>query len=225
MVKSPIEYFESQTFDARASKTDQFSATERLFMQKYLGVDASSDTSASSDLLDSLPLVEGDPDVVPKTLDEDISLEKKLRDEAQVQLVGFNMDEQLFTIPTMMVQEVIRTMPPSRLPMTSAFVSGIINLRGRVTPLIRLRDLLGCSVPHAGGADRFTIICRCRGLQLGVQIDSVRNMYRIDQEDIQWNVEVELGINGECVAGLFKLDEKLVPIISVERIVETMLQE
>ena len=91
--------------------------------------------------------------------------------------------------------------------------------------MIRLRDLLGSTPPPRGQADRFTIICRCQGLQLGVQIDSVRSMYRINQEDIQWNVEVELGINGDCIAGLFKLNDKLVPIISVERIVETMLQE
>lgn len=224
MVKSPIEYFESQTFDAKASGTDDLSPAERQFMRKYLGVDG----AASAELLESLPEAEGDPDVRLPSADEaesTASYEATLREEPQVQLVGFNMDNQLFTIPTMLVQEVIRTMPPSRLPMTPSYVSGIINLRGKVTPMIRLRDLLGCSLPPKGQADRFTIICRCRGLQLGVQIDSVRSMYRINQEDLQWNVEVELGINGECIAGLFKLDGKLVPIISVERIVETMLEE
>lgn len=223
-MKSPIEYFESQTFDAQASNTGSLSAAERLFMRKYLGVDGE-DGNTPADVLQSIPTVQGDPDVVVRDMEEDVSYEKKLRDEPQVQLVGFTMDEQLFTIPTMLVQEVIRTMAPSRLPMTSAYVAGIINLRGRVTPLIRLRDLLGCALPRTGEPDRFTIICRCRGLQLGVQIDSVRSMYRIERDDIQWNVEAELGINGDCVAGLFKLDEKLVPIISVERIVETMLQE
>lgn len=223
-MKSPIEYFEAQSFDARAADTGSLSPAERLFMQKYLGVDGG-DSAASAGVLESIPTVEGDPDVVPRDLAEDVSYELTLRDEPQVQLVGFNMDDQLFTIPTMLVQEVIRTMAPSRLPMTSSYVAGIINLRGRVTPMIRLRDILGCSMPKNGEADRFTIICRCRGLQLGVQIDSVRSMYRINQEDIQWNVEVQLGINSDCVAGLFKLQEKLVPIISVERIVETMLHE
>ncbi len=221
MVKSPIEYFESQTFDAKATGTGGLSPAEQQFMRKYLGVDG----SASATILESIPEAKGDPDSAPHDLDQDVSYEATLREEPQVQLVGFNMDSQLFTIPTMLVQEVIRTMEPSRLPMTPSYVSGIINLRGRVTPMIRLRDLLGSTPPPRGQADRFTIICRCQGLQLGVQIDSVRSMYRINQEDIQWNVEVELGINGDCIAGLFKLNDKLVPIISVERIVETMLQE
>lgn len=223
MGKSPIEYFEAQNFDAHADGSGQLSNAERQFMQKYLGVQQGS--AAHSEVLQSIPTVEGDPDVVPQELDNTISYEQTLRNEPQVQLVGFNMDEQLLTIPTMLVQEVIRTMAPSRLPMTSSYVSGIINLRGRITPMIRLRDLLECSMPQDGSADRFTVICRCNGLQLGIQIDGVRNMYRINQEDIQWNVEVELGINAECIAGLFKLNEKLVPIISVERIVETMLRE
>lgn len=115
-------------------------------MRKYLGVDG----SASAAILESIPEAKGDPDSAPHDLDQDVSYEATLREEPQVQLVGFNMDSQLFTIPTMLVQEVIRTMEPSRLPMTPSYVSGIINLRGRVTPMIRLRDLLGSTPPPRG---------------------------------------------------------------------------
>ncbi|MEG1610545.1 MAG: chemotaxis protein CheW [Bilophila sp.] len=94
-----------------------------------------------------------------------------------------------------------------------------------MTPLLRLRDILELPAPKSGEGDRFTIVCRCRGLQVGLQVDSVHNMYRVDQKDIQWNVEVKLGFNGESVSGLFKLEDKLIPIVSVERIVDRMLQE
>lgn len=216
MVKSPIEYFESQSFDANPD--GDLSPTERLFMQKYLGVE-------SAEVLETIPAVQGDPDVVPKSLEPEESVDETIQKQAQIQLVGFHMDQQLYTIPTVVVQEVIRSVAPSRLPMTSRLVAGIINLRGRVTPLIRLRDLLESAAPANGEADRFTIICRCRGLQIGIQIDSVHSMYRVEQKDIQWNVEVQLGVNSDCVAGLFQLEEKLVPIVSVERIVNAMLQE
>lgn len=216
MVKSPIEYFESQSFDANPD--GDLSPTERLFMQKYLGVE-------SAEVLENIPAVQGDPDVVPKALEPEESIDETIQKQAQLQLVGFHMDQQLYTIPTVVVQEVIRSVAPSRLPMTSRLVAGIINLRGRVTPLIRLRDLLESAAPANGEADRFTIICRCRGLQIGIQIDSVHSMYRVEQKDIQWNVEVQLGVNSDCVAGLFQLEEKLVPIVSVERIVNAMLQE
>lgn len=222
MVKSPIEYFEAQNFSADVTGGNELSPTERLFMQKYLGVD--SDSGSGSAVLEKLPTVHGAPDVVVKELEPAVSVDESLREEAQIQLVGFHMNDQLYTIPTQVVQEVIRAMSASRLPMTAPMVSGIINLRGRVTPLVRLRDILELPPPRTGQPDRFTIICRCRGLQLGLQIDHVHSMYRVDQKDIQWNVEVQLGINSDCVSGLFKLDEKLIPIVSVERIVDTMLQ-
>lgn len=221
--KSPIEYFEAQSFDVGEGSSDLSSAEQR-FLKKYLGVNPEN-SEASAEVLESLPKVEGDPDVVPHALDETISFDRQMRQEAQVQLVGFEMDNQLFTIPTMLVQEVVRTMDPSHLPVISKYVVGVVNLRGHVTPLIRLRDILECSTPKQGRADRFTIICRCRGLQVGILIDVVKSMYRIDQKDIQWNIEMELGINGECIAALFKFQEKLVPIISVERLVDIVLQE
>lgn len=229
MAKSPIEYFESQDFISQAATPD-ITPAERIFMQKYLGVQ-------NDEVLKSMPETEADPEVrvvdstiveMAKALGldseqaEDASIDSMLREVTQIQFVGFSMGSQLYTIPTLVVQEVIRTMAPSKLPMTSNLVAGIINLRGKVTPIVRLRDLLDLPVNVENG-DRFTIICRCSGLQLGLQIDAVSSMYRVEQEDIQWNLDTQMA-QSDCVTGLFKLNGKLIPIVSVERIVAIMLQ-
>jgi purine-binding chemotaxis protein CheW len=138
--------------------------------------------------------------------------------------VGFTAAGQEFTVPIAAVQEVIRFVEPTRLPAAPFFLAGIVNLRGRVTPLIRLHALLG--VPARDEEHGFIVVCRRKGLQLGLLIETVKTMYRVGQKDVDWGVEAHLGANVDYVAGLMKKEAtgKLVGIISVDRIVDKVLK-
>lgn len=167
------------------------------------------------------------PEYAPSEFEEPILkedfLEESLKNEAEIQMVGFFIGGQEFTIPTVSVQEVIRHMPVAKLPAAPDFVAGVINLRGRVTPLIELRDILEVRSPRQG-EDKFIIICRRQGLQVGMIIEKVHTMYRIPQSEIEWGIETHLGINADYVAGLFKQGEYLVSIVSVDRIIAGILK-
>jgi purine-binding chemotaxis protein CheW len=114
-------------------------------------------------------------------------------------------------------------MPIAKLPAAPPIIAGVINLRGRVTPLLRLRDMLDVNIPRMT-EDKFIIICRRRGMQLGLLIERVHTMYRVPQEDIDWSIEAHLGINVDFIAGLLKLRDQLVGIISVDRVMTAILQ-
>jgi purine-binding chemotaxis protein CheW len=139
-----------------------------------------------------------------------------------LQLVGFYVGSQLYALPTLAIQEVIRKQEISQLPMAPPFVSGVINLRGRITPLIRLRVLLDAQTGKQDG-ERFNIICRCRGLQFGLQIDQLGTMYRVTQDELNWNAESSVGANAEFVTGLYEVNDKLIPLISIERLFNKVL--
>jgi purine-binding chemotaxis protein CheW len=146
-----------------------------------------------------------------------------LRREAEMLLVGFFVGRQEFVVPTQAVQEVIRFMPPTKLPTAPSFIAGVINLRGKVTPLVRLRDLL--EIPGDGtDQDQFTIVCRRGGLQFGLMIERVHTMYRVTQNDVDWGIEAHFGVNVDYIAGLLKLRENLIGIVSVDRVVETIIK-
>lgn len=231
MVKSPMEYFASQEFDTKTSPQDSMSPAELAFVRKYMGMDP-------AQALASIPVAAGDSSPHPAVAGisgvrpaaapaeplpvEDVSIEATLRTAESVQLVGFYVGSQLYALPTLAIQEVIRRQEVSQLPMAPSFVSGVINLRGHITPLIRLRALLDMPV---GGQDdeRFTIICRCRGLQFGMQIDQLQTMYRVMQPDLNWNAEASVGANVEFITGLFEINDKLIPIISIDRLVDKVL--
>lgn len=231
MVKSPLEYFEAQDFNAAIPANAPPTLAEAEFMKRYLGIETPPAATGvevpqaaagcctpqhgEADALENAPLFSAP---APGG-----SAEAVLRQEEQVQFVGFMLGDQLYTIPTVLVREVIRSVPICRLPSMPPGASGAINLRGQVMPVIRLREVFDAELPAEGGGDRFTIICRCGERELGVLIDRVQSMYRIDCRAIQWDAAARLGLGDECIAGVFQLDEKLVPIVSMEHIAGSIL--
>ena len=231
MTRSPEQYFQEQDFAAATPDTAGKSAlsdAECAFVEKYMGIDAGT-------ALKQLGVVSADPPVValPVTqeglAEQSIAvpqyepLENTLRQTNELLMVGFFIGQQEFVVPTLAVQEVIRAMAPAKLPAAPDFVAGVINLRGRVTPLIYLRDMLGIQV-DGSAKSAFTIICRCKGLQLGLMIDRVHTMYRVTQGDIDWAVEARLGANVDFVCGLLKMRDELLGIVSVDRIVDAIIK-
>jgi len=223
MNKSPEEYFQEQNFSTdippNAAPGD-FTATELAFMEKYMGVDAAS-TLQSIGLKASSGGMR-DASSEPESQQEE-TLDSVLRRTNNLLMVGFFLGDQEFVVPTLAVQEVIKYMPPARLPAAPSFVAGVVNLRGKVTPLIRLQDMLGIPV-NKENEHPFIIVCRHRGLQMGLMIDKVRTMYRVAQDDIDWGIETHLGSNVDFISGLLKLRDELIGIVSVDRIVEIVVR-
>ena len=220
MNKSPEDYFQEQDFSADTSEAGAFTPAEKAFMEKYMGLDGGGEALDRIGISGSGPS-ETAPDQ-HAAMSELEPLDDLLRHEAELQMVSFYLGSQEFTIPTMAVQEVIRSMPVARLPAAPPMVAGVINLRGRVTPLILLRDLLEVTAPRLG-EDKFIVVCRRQGIQIGMIIERVHTMYRVRQQEIDWSIEGHLGINVDFIAGLLKLNEQLVGIVSVDRVIGSIL--
>ncbi|WP_027179052.1 chemotaxis protein CheW [Maridesulfovibrio bastinii] len=223
-MKTPEEYFiENVKLPDEKSEQD-FTSAETAFMDKYLGVDG-------QQLVENIDPVDPRSAEVPGFLSglvngaddnhgSDEGYEERLMTEEEVQLVSFVVGDQEYALPIMSIQEVVKKIPVTLLPSAPLFMQGIINLRGRVTPVLDLRHLLN---EEKGEKDKFVVVCKHKGLQLGLAIHGVRTMYRADSKDIVWGVESEVGVRSEFLLGLYKYGEKLVNILSVDRLVEQIL--
>ena len=145
-------------------------------------------------------------------------------------LVGFYVAGDVFVVPIDAVIEVIRYEEPFKLPMAPAYMPGVVNLRGRILPVVRLADLLilegrrkAAAAPE-GGKNGLIIICEGRGLQVGLLIDKLHTMFKAGQSDLNWNAEAHLGPSAELLSGLLETGEKLLGIVSVERLVDKLLE-
>lgn len=229
MSKTLETYFQ----DAVVPPGDEASAgamtdSERAFLEKYMGVDYEK-TLAEKGLtrpavVESVtgPMGEAATGLghVPDEPEPDI--EAALREAAEIQLVIFFVEGQEFAVPIDQVQEVIRAAAATKLPSAPRFIAGIMNLRGRVTPLVDMPALLGLSSGEAENA--FTIICRHKGLSLGLMVRRISTMLRAKGEDIEWGVESRIGVGADFLAGLLKVGEKLIKIISVDTLFQKALK-
>lgn len=228
-MKTPEQYFVEKDFLPSGKEGEELSYAEKAFLQKYMGW---SDEGEKGELpspakISAAPGFEARSDEgladVPEGGADEPDIISQLKEEYDIQLVGFYVGEQEFTVPIQVVQEVIKYVPPTQLPAAPFFMAGIVNLRGRVTPLVRLSDLLGAS--EQSDESGFIVVCRCKGLQLGLLIDKVKTMYRVPQEQLEWSIESHLGAGVDFVGGLMKAEGgKLVGIISVDKIVDRVLK-
>lgn len=216
MVKTPEEYFQNLEFSPVAAASDaNLTVAEQAFVSKYMGIEGAKELG--------LDLATAQKSGKESEAPTSSALHDELKSESNIQMVSFYLDSQIYTIPIAAVQEVIRFVSPTLLPMAPPFVAGVINLRGRVTPLLYL-DQLVTNTTRENGEERFIIICARKGLQVGLVIDKVHSMYFVRQEQIIWNIESQIGATAEYLCGLVDIDDKIFGIVSIDMIVDQVLQ-
>ena len=234
MVKTPEEYFADQCLAVPQAADATLSAAEQAFVQKYLG----------SDALQNMPVQEpeqvlagaaGAASVAPELDDAHPSAHKassasapslrtRLAALEQVQMVSFYIREQIFLLPVSVIVEVLRHMPLTRLPMAPPFIAGVVNLRGKVTPLLHLDALLTTDQTMRYTEKSFIIVCGTDDMQLALIIDKVHTMYMVSKDSISWNIEAQLGEGADFLCGLANIKERLHGIIDPELIVDKLIE-
>src|SRR5690606_23140614 len=75
-----------------------------------------------------------------------------------LQLVSFMVGDEEFAIPILSVQEINRMMQITRVPQSPPFVEGVINLRGKIIPVMDLRKRFGLSTPENSADSRIIVV-------------------------------------------------------------------
>ena len=234
MVKTPEEYFADQCLAVPQAADATLSAAEQAFVQKYLGCDALQNmpvqepeqvlagTAGAASVTTEL---DGAHPVAHKAAGASApSLRTRLAALEQVQMVSFYIREQIFLLPVSVIVEVLRHMPLTRLPMAPPFIAGVVNLRGKVTPLLHLDALLTTDQTMRYSEKSFIIVCGTDDMQLGLIIDKVHTMYMVSKDSISWNIEAQLGEGADFLCGLANIGERLHGIIDPELIVEKLIE-
>ncbi len=138
-----------------------------------------------------------------------------LRHRDLLQLVSFHVGGEEFCLDILRVQEIIRIQALTRVPNSPDFVEGVINLRGKVIPVIALRKRFGL---EALAHDRQTriVVSEVKGTVLGFIVDSVSEVLRIPADTVE--PPPRLGkVGREYVSGVGKLDSRLLILLDVDR--------
>ncbi|MBB6429797.1 chemotaxis protein CheW [Algisphaera agarilytica] len=140
-------------------------------------------------------------------------------DHDLLQLVSFEIGVEEYAIPILAVQEINRMMPITRVPHSPAAVEGVINLRGRIIPVIDMRKRFGLK-PSADEGDARVIVVEVGnvGRVIGFTVDRVHEVLRLDKTIIDPAPTAGNGVKADFICGVGKLEDRLLILIDLERL-------
>ncbi len=143
--------------------------------------------------------------------------EGKHQIEEQLKLVSFNVDKEEFGIDIQCVQEINRIVEITHVPNSPEFVSGVINLRGKVIPIIDLRKRFGFP-PKVSDRNTRIIVVEISAMVVGFIVDSVREVIQISKSITEPPPQIVAGIGSEYINAVAKLENRLLIILDIERV-------
>ncbi|HHW02154.1 MAG TPA: chemotaxis protein CheW [Thermoanaerobacterales bacterium] len=138
-------------------------------------------------------------------------------------LVVFELADELYGLDIFNVREIVKDAPVTKIPRAPDFVEGIVNLRGKLIPVVDLKKRFGFE-KREKTQDTRIIIADISGQETGLVVDSVKEVATIDEGSIEPAPAVTT-INAAFVEGLAKKDEKLIIIIKLDLLLQVEEKE
>ena len=134
-----------------------------------------------------------------------------------MQLVSFNLGNELFCVPIANIQEIIRYADMIKVPKAPEFIEGIINLRGRVIAVIDMKKRF--SMPAAEKTQHSRIIVgEVGGARVGFAVDSVSKVLRIDAASVEKVPAMVSGVDSKFIKGVARDQGTMYIILNLDKI-------
>ena len=137
--------------------------------------------------------------------------------EASEHLVTFFLAREEYGVDVRLVQEIIRLSVITQVPRAPEFIKGVINLRGRIIPVIDLKQRLGLGGVEPDRQTRVVVI-RIRERLLGLLVDGASQVLRVPLSTIEAAPEEVTEIDANYVRGVAKLERRLIILIDLVKI-------
>lgn len=137
--------------------------------------------------------------------------------EQFLQFVTCRVDREEFAVDILSVQEINRMVDITRVPKAPVFVEGVINLRGRIIPVLDMRRRFG--LPEAARTARSRIVVvNVQGRVVGLIVDSVSEVLRISKSTIEPPPTLGTTIGEEFIQGVGRINERLLIVLDLNRL-------
>jgi len=129
----------------------------------------------------------------------------------------FFLDNEEYGVEILKVQEIIGRMPITPVPLASRYIRGVINLRGKIHPIMDLKIKFGMDETRI--TDKTCIIViKTSSLMMGVLVDRVSEVVNLSSEDIEDTPSFGADVNPEYLLGVGKTGERVRLLLDIEKI-------
>jgi purine-binding chemotaxis protein CheW len=143
--------------------------------------------------------------------------------EEVLQFVTFTLHSEEYAVDILSVQEINRITEITKVPNSPPYVEGVVNLRGKVIPVINLRNKFGFEDKAIDDTSRI-IIMDIQGITYGVIVDLVSEVLRVQSDTVEPTPPMSSDANSKFIKGLVKLDDRLIILIDIDNLIDEELQ-
>ncbi len=134
-----------------------------------------------------------------------------------LQLVSFRIGEEMFGVDILKVQEINRLTEITKVPQAPSFVEGVINLRGKVIPIIDIRKRFGMSLKECDKDTRIVVV-DIETSVMGMIVDAVSEVLRIPATTVEPAPDIATSVSSEYIRGVAKLEDRLLILLELGKI-------
>ncbi len=151
--------------------------------------------------------------------------EEKKPVEATEHLVTFLLGSEEYGLDVRLVQEIIRVTEVTPVPRAPDFVKGVINLRGRIIPVVDLKRKLGLGEVDLGAKTSRVVVAKLRERLVGLLVDGASQVLKVPVSLIEPAPEEVLEVDADYIRGVAKLSGRLVILMDLARVLSLEAHE
>ncbi|HMK43615.1 MAG TPA: chemotaxis protein CheW [Dissulfurispiraceae bacterium] len=135
-----------------------------------------------------------------------------------LQLVTFVLGNEEYAVDILKVQEINRMKEITRVPNSPEYVEGVINLRGKVIPVVSLRKKFSLEERENDIQSRIMIM-DIQGITMGLVVDAVSEVLRVPESIVEPAPPMASSISSEFIKGIAKLEDRLIILLDMDRLI------
>jgi purine-binding chemotaxis protein CheW len=139
------------------------------------------------------------------------------RNDQTGQYVSFKLHGEEYGVPILSVHEIIRYETVTRVPQSMDFIDGVLNLRGRVIPVVNLRMKFGLPQREVDNSTRIMVV-DVNSRVVGMVVDEVCEVQDINADEISPAPPLGAKINTEYITGMGKIEDRLMILLNLNKI-------
>lgn len=136
-----------------------------------------------------------------------------------LELVSFTIGNEFYALEINCIREIIKVNDITRVPNTPNYIKGVINLRGKVIPIIDMRKKLNLQSIDFNKNSRILII-EYNNMMIGIIVDTVKEVLKIDNKVTENTPDISKNGTSDYISSIGKLDDKLINILNLDNFIQ-----
>jgi purine-binding chemotaxis protein CheW len=140
------------------------------------------------------------------------------------QVVVFDVFNESYAVNIARVHEIIRLQQITIIPGAPQYIEGVINLRGKVIPVLDLRKRFGLQADEHTRSSRIVVV-EINNQTLGLIVDGVSEVLRIPADRVEPPSPLVAGIDSRYLRGIAKLENRLIVLLDLDQVLSSIEQQ